>query len=187
MRWLGPILLAAAAAAFVLWGWTYASPRWTLAQMRRAAAAGDVRRLSAFADYAAMQSAEEAARRAKLRALLASVSPELRARYMAGERERRRDRPEEFTFGPRDLLLHFSPPRYGGEPGREGIEMPSFDRFRVVDRSDPYPDPDGELGFRREGFGWRLVAMQRGYEEFPDGPPRNSWFDRLLRWLRHRN
>ncbi len=50
MRWFGPTILTAAAAAFLAWGWFYASALSTLHQMRRAAAAGDVVALSAYVD-----------------------------------------------------------------------------------------------------------------------------------------
>jgi hypothetical protein len=122
-----------------------------------------------------------------LRKLLTPAPPELRARYMAGLPERRWENPRAYTIEPEDLLARFRPLPDGEEGGREGVEMPSFDRFRVVNRSDPFPETDGELTFRREGLGWRLVAMKRGFEEFPEGSPHNSWFDRLLLWLRHRD
>jgi len=185
VRWLGPTLLAAAAAAFALWGWADASPRWTLAQMQRAAAAGDARRLLSFVDYAELRRSDEADRRARFAHLLSIAPARFRPRLVADLQWRKLRNPREFGIRPDYLLFALHPPP-GEDGGRLGIEMPSFDRFRVVDRSNPYPEPGGWLTFRREGLGWRLVAMQTYFEEFPEGPPRNGWFDRALNWLRRR-
>lgn len=185
MRWVKASLAAALAALLFLWGFYYASPRWTLHKMREAALAHDLEALSAYVDYPALWASVEAQRRSEDSGLLAMAPPEVRDRVEADVSRRRRAREADPDPDPEPEFLRLifgrEPTYWGwasgsGTSGRHDvIVVRGPDEFELHDLDAPYPDPAGDLVFRRYGLGWKLVSMAAIWNEFPEEPPKGWW------------
>lgn len=154
------ILLAVAAGS-----WWYASPLWTLHQMREAARNDDAQKLSAYVDYPALrQSLKGELRRAMMSemakqqndglAMLGSafaltlinplvdavVTPEgVEAMFDQAKRDRVSTKQAKLPDASNDPI----------------VERKGFDEFDVRDK-----DPNkGSLIFKRSGLGWKLSGI----------------------------
>ena len=163
-RWL-----MAAVVLFVAAGttWYFASPWYTLKQMRDAAQANDADAMSAYIDYPAVREdlkaeimaqvmAEAEKDKSDFGALgvgLASamlgpmidgfVSPAgLRAAFVAN-RNKQAAQPQQKAAGALNLTDDVE------------IERRSFDEFAVGNKSHP----DGQMIFKRHGLGWKLSGV----------------------------
>ena len=166
-------MIAALLAAVAVAGWWFASPTWTLRQMRAAADAHDAARLSAYIDYPALRAdlkgelnqamAREMARNrevdvspfaAALAAAFAGpmidalVTPE-RLEAMFAQRAAAGPGVPRTTLSRSGVAL---PSAKRSDPVR--VEREGFDRFRLVTGK-----AEGAMLFRRVGFGWKLVGV----------------------------
>jgi hypothetical protein len=156
-------------------GWWYASPLWTLRQMREAATSGDADKISRYVDYPAVrEDLKSEFRRSMMSeitkdqgngfAMLGSafalalidpmidamVTPEgVEAMFDQAKRERLPDK------GPKM-------PQASSDPIVDRI---GFDEFIVRD-SDP---KKGSLVFQRAGLGWKLVGFEMPPEALANG------------------
>ena len=179
-------LAAALAALLLIWGWYFVSPRWTLERMRAAGLAEDSAALDRFVDYDALRSSEAGQMRAAAARLLAIAPDEIRNRVEADIARRHTQAELDRRASPQRVLGIFRhyPTYVGWASGvaertgrRERIAVRSPNRFHLHDRNDLYPMPEGDLTFRRDGLGWKLVAIGPAMDEFPaDAPP--AWWER---------
>ena len=153
-------------------GWYYGSPIWTLRQMQRAADDRNAAALSTYVDFPAFRAA-----------IAAELTDEL-ADHVGGRDSGLGalattfggplvDRAVDALITPNALRRVFASEMIvddGSEPeplrmklGKSPlIDRRSFSEFRVSPR-----DRKGELIFRRDGLGWKLVGIDMPREEAP--------------------
>jgi hypothetical protein len=159
MRKTWIVLGAALAAALV--GWYFASPWWTLSQMRDAAKAGDAAAFSAHVDYEALRADVKADLAADLGAGDDGPGAALGrafANAIAGAAVNALVSPEglALAFAGRDAASA----REAQVPGLKVEEEPVVNRtglgsFRVEEKGKPGVG----LVFERRGLGWKLVGL----------------------------
>ena len=151
-------------------GWWFASPWWTLRQMRAAADAHDGARLSAFIDYPALREdlkgelnqamAREMARNRQIEvspfaaALAAAFAGPMIDALVTPERieamfARRAASPQPVP----GIVPHVPLPR-ADRLDRLRVEREGLNRFRLVTGK-----AKGAMQFRRAGLGWKLVGV----------------------------
>lgn len=161
---LGLIMAAAA-------GWWFASPWWALRQMRDAAAAKDVTRLSAYVDYPALRAdlkGDVARQLLGTRSVAAGSVERLVAATIAGPLIDAMVTPQgvaamfaaDTTEAERDGAAddprrRAQLPRAPTQNAEVELDRNGFDEFSVR----PSDSSGGTLLFRRAGLGWRLAGV----------------------------
>jgi hypothetical protein len=166
-------IIAALIALMIAVGvWWYASPLWTLRQMREAAEQGDARKLSRYVDYPAVREDLKAEfRRAMMAEMIKGESNGFEALGSAFALAMI-DPMIDAIVTPEGVEAMFSQERRAKAAAKKGPQLPEasgnpiidregFDRFVVRDK-DP---TKGSLIFERSGAGWKLSGL--------DMPPSN--------------
>jgi hypothetical protein len=167
-------MMLAAAAVLILaaaGGWYWGSPWWTLWRMREAARAGDMGRLAAYVDGAAIRKEAEREFRGNLASVLTVVgtgTPNGR-RFVDLARRRLADPAARAIMDFRPWLASI-PIRFAGFGGGSGdsgyrpyIVHRGLDAFEVR-QEGAGPENGPMLTFRRHGLGWKLAGVRWGQQ-----------------------
>lgn len=154
--------------AVLVGAWWFASPWWTLKEMRDAGKAGDAAAISAYIDYPALRDDMKAEMRGAMEAEAARRGMpglgDAGAQFLSQMIEPAIDAmitPEamEDVFSSAETAQGMPLPAFGGEEMPD-IERKSLNRF--VARPQPQPGQDGPMGgieFARDGLGWKMVGI----------------------------
>lgn len=158
-RWLALAVLALVLAG----GWLWLSPQVTLAQIKRAADAGDVTALSAHVDYPALRESVKQELRDKIDPNAGGL-----AAIAGAIVDRVGDPLIDAAVTPQGLRLIFASasampqraavaePPLGLRADRMAIRREALGRFVLVDRTRP----GTALVFAYRGLGWKLVGVR---------------------------
>lgn len=172
------IVIVIAILVVAVGGWWYASPLWTLRQMREAAQAGDAEKLSNYVDYPALREDLKAEMR---RSMLAELSKQNQANgfeAMGSMLALAIINPMiDAMVTPEGVEAMFNQAKRARAPTNRPqlpqaasdpiIERKSVDRFVVRDK-DP---TKASMTFSRHGLGWKLSGLDMPPDAARAKPP----------------
>jgi hypothetical protein len=160
-RW---IIGIAAVLLLALGGWLWASPYWTLSQLKTAANAGDFAALSTHVDYPAVRESLKAQLRARSTRLKAGSALE---ELGAGLLQRLSDPLVDTVVTPEGMQMVFATRAVAGtaRPQAQPVALKAADmRMRRTGITSfelrPGDNRGGALRFRLEGLRWKLAAVE---------------------------